>query len=65
VLFPAVIAALRARGAEDIKVFGGGIIPEEDVPLLKARGVAELFTPGTPLEQIVQWVRSNVQPHLD
>jgi methylmalonyl-CoA mutase C-terminal domain/subunit len=62
VLFPAVMDALRARGAGDIAVFGGGIIPEEDVERLKASGVRGLFTPGTPLEDIVKWVRDNVRP---
>lgn len=62
VLFPAVIEALRARGAGDIAVFGGGIIPEEDFDRLKAAGVKGLFTPGTPLDEIVQWVRDNVKP---
>lgn len=62
VLFPAVMDALRARGAGDIAVFGGGIIPEEDIERLKASGVKGLFTPGTPLEEIVQWVRDNVTP---
>jgi methylmalonyl-CoA mutase C-terminal domain/subunit len=62
VLFPAVMDALRARGAGDIAVFGGGIIPEEDIERLKASGVRGLFTPGTPLEEIVQWVRDNVSP---
>jgi methylmalonyl-CoA mutase C-terminal domain/subunit len=62
VLFPAVMDALRARGAGDIAVFGGGIIPEEDIERLKAAGVRGLFTPGTPLTDIVQWVRDNVTP---
>ena len=62
VLFPAVMDALRARGAGDIAVFGGGIIPEEDIERLKAVGVRGLFTPGTPLEDIVTWVRANVRP---
>lgn len=59
-LFPRVVALLRERGAEDVVVFGGGIIPEEDIPTLKAQGVAEVFTPGTPIEDIVAWVRAHV-----
>ncbi len=59
-LFPRVAALLRERGAEDVVVFGGGIIPEEDIPTLKAQGVAEVFTPGTPIEDIVAWVRAHV-----
>src|SRR5579859_3305910 len=61
-LFPAVIDALRARGAGDIVVFGGGIIPEADFERLKAAGVTGVFTPGTTLESIIQWVRDNVKP---
>jgi methylmalonyl-CoA mutase C-terminal domain/subunit len=61
-LFPAVLEALRARGADDVIVFGGGIIPEEDSARLQAAGVKRVFTPGTPLNEIIEWVRSNVQP---
>jgi methylmalonyl-CoA mutase C-terminal domain/subunit len=61
-LFPAVIAALKHQGADDVVVFGGGIIPEEDVPRLAAAGVARVFTPGTPLSEIVQWVDEHVKP---
>jgi methylmalonyl-CoA mutase C-terminal domain/subunit len=61
VLFPAVIAALRARGLE-IGVFGGGIIPEADAERLSAAGVQKVFGPGTTLETIVDWVRANVTP---
>jgi methylmalonyl-CoA mutase C-terminal domain/subunit len=61
-LFPAVVEALRARGAGDIIVFGGGIIPDEDFPRLRAAGVTGLFTPGSTLSSIVEWVRENVKP---
>ena len=61
-LFPAVMDALAARGASDILVFGGGIVPEEDRAALRARGVGEIFRPGTPLEAIVEWVRAHVKP---
>jgi methylmalonyl-CoA mutase C-terminal domain/subunit len=61
-LFPAVIDELKKRGASDIVVFGGGIIPEGDFERLKAAGVTGVFTPGTPLEAIVRWVRDNVRP---
>ncbi len=57
-LFPAVVAELRRRDATDIVVFGGGIIPDEDIAELKNLGVAELFTPGTPLHEIVEWLRN-------
>ena len=56
-LFPAVMEELKKREATDIIVFGGGIVPEEDITELKRQGVAEIFTPGTPLEQIVGWLR--------
>lgn len=61
-LFPAVMDELRKQGAGDVLVFGGGIIPEDDVATLKAAGVREIFTPGTPLETITAWVRANVKP---
>ncbi len=60
-LFAAVIDLLRQRGAEDILVFGGGIIPEADIAPLKEKGVAEIFTPGATTQSIVDWVRENVQ----
>jgi methylmalonyl-CoA mutase C-terminal domain/subunit len=61
-LFPAVIDALKARGALDVVIFGGGIIPEADMQKLKEKGVAGVFTPGTTLETIIGWVRQNVLP---
>jgi methylmalonyl-CoA mutase C-terminal domain/subunit len=61
-LFPAIVDELKKRGAEDIVVFGGGIIPESDFDRLKEAGVTGVFTPGTSLEAIVQWVKSNVRP---
>jgi methylmalonyl-CoA mutase C-terminal domain/subunit len=60
-LFAAVIDLLKERDAEDIVVFGGGIIPEADIPGLKEKGVAEIFTPGTTTQSIVDWVRENVR----
>jgi methylmalonyl-CoA mutase C-terminal domain/subunit len=61
-LFPRVMELLRERGAGDIVVFGGGIIPGEDVTALKAAGISEIFTPGASLETIVRWVREHVRP---
>jgi methylmalonyl-CoA mutase C-terminal domain/subunit len=61
-LFPAVIDLLREKGATDVGVFGGGIIPQDDVPRLKALGVAEVFLPGTSTQTVVEWIRSNVKP---
>jgi methylmalonyl-CoA mutase C-terminal domain/subunit len=60
-LFPAVMEAMKAKGAGDVPVFGGGIIPEEDAERLRAAGVKGVFTPGTTLETIVQWVNENVK----
>ena len=56
-LFPAVVNELKKKNATDIVVFGGGIIPDDDIEELKKHGVAELFTPGTPLQDIVEWLR--------
>jgi methylmalonyl-CoA mutase, C-terminal domain len=56
-LIPAVVEELKKKGAEDIMVFGGGIIPEEDIVELKRLGVAEIFPPGSPLQEIVDFLR--------
>jgi methylmalonyl-CoA mutase C-terminal domain/subunit len=61
-LFPAVVDELRKQGADDMVVFGGGIIPKEDADKLKAAGVSAIFTPGTELKTITDWVRDNVKP---
>jgi methylmalonyl-CoA mutase, C-terminal domain len=61
-LFPAIVNELRKRGADDVVVFGGGIIPDADFDRLRTAGVQGVFTPGTPLEAIIQWVRDNVHP---
>ena len=56
-LFPALLEELKKRDATDIIVFGGGIIPDEDIEELKKLGVAAIFGPGTPLREIVDWLR--------
>jgi methylmalonyl-CoA mutase C-terminal domain/subunit len=61
-LFPKVIELLKEKGAEDIVVFGGGIIPEEDIPPLKQCGVKAIFPPGTAIETAIRWVRENIKP---
>ncbi len=61
-LFPAVIDLLRKQGAADIKVVGGGIIPDDDIPKLEERGVTAIFTPGSSTQDIVAWIRSNIVP---
>ncbi|WP_405772577.1 cobalamin B12-binding domain-containing protein [Streptomyces sp. NBC_01538] len=60
-LFAAVIDLLRERDADDIMVFGGGIIPEADIAALKELGVAEIFTPGATTASVVDWVRGHVR----
>src|SRR3954466_6947305 len=55
-LFPRVMAQLADKGAGDVLVFGGGIIPEADIAPLKEQGVAAIFTPGTPMQAIVDWL---------
>ncbi|MCZ6696033.1 MAG: cobalamin B12-binding domain-containing protein [Acidobacteria bacterium] len=59
-IFPKILDLLRASGAADIIVFGGGIIPDEDKAGLAAAGVKGLFTPGTSSQEVVEWVRANV-----
>jgi methylmalonyl-CoA mutase C-terminal domain/subunit len=61
-IFPKVIELLRQKGAEAIIVFGGGIIPEDDIPALTEVGVKKVFTPGTSIEEAVTWVRENINP---
>jgi len=63
-LFPAVIDLLRGSQATDIAVFGGGIIPDDDIPKLKKLGVTEIFTPGSSTQDIVQWIRNNISNRL-
>jgi methylmalonyl-CoA mutase C-terminal domain/subunit len=60
-LFPEVVNLLRAKGAGDVLVVGGGIIPEEDIPALKAAGVAEIFGPGTPLANVVNYIKDKIK----
>jgi methylmalonyl-CoA mutase C-terminal domain/subunit len=62
VQFPAVIHLLRERNASDIKVFGGGIIPEDDIAELAKLGVAKVFTPGATTQEIIDWVKQNIAP---
>ncbi len=59
-LYPRVVELLRDQGADDITVFGGGIIPEADFEPLKEAGIAEIFTPGASTKEIIDWVNTNV-----
>jgi methylmalonyl-CoA mutase C-terminal domain/subunit len=63
-LMPAVLEALRARGAGDVVVFGGGIIPDEDVKELAKQGVAAIFKPGASTQEIVNWVEKELRPRV-
>lgn len=58
-LLPKVVKLLRERGGEDIKVFGGGVIPDDDIPFLKENGIIEVFTPGTSLKECVDFIKAN------
>ena len=59
-LFTRVVDLLKQADAADVVVFGGGIIPEEDIPVLESGGVAKIFTPGASMDDVVRWVRENV-----
>ena len=59
-LFPAVVAALRDAGAPDILVFGGGVIPEEDIAVLREQGIEQVFPPGTDTRNIVSFLRERL-----
>ena len=60
-LFPRVIELLKDKGADDIIVFGGGIIPVDDIPGLKAAGIREIFQPGTSTEDIIKYIKENIK----
>ena len=61
-LFPKILELATAKGIGDVAVFGGGIIPESDIPELAKAGVKKIFTPGASMDDIVRWVRENVRP---
>jgi len=60
-LLPKVVQLLRERGADDVLVIAGGIIPTEDIPKLKEAGIAEVFLPGAPISKIVEFIKKNVR----
>lgn len=60
-LFPRIIEMLRENGIDDVLVLGGGIIPEQDVPYLKECGIAEIFGPGTKIDEIAEYIRKNLK----
>jgi methylmalonyl-CoA mutase C-terminal domain/subunit len=60
-LFPRVVQLAREKGLDDVMIFGGGIIPDEDIPALKDAGIAEIFGPGTPTTTIIDYINQNVR----
>ncbi|MBS1810063.1 MAG: cobalamin B12-binding domain-containing protein [Acidobacteria bacterium] len=61
-IFPRVAQLMQERGLDDVLLFGGGIIPEDDIPKLKAQGVTEIFLPGASTEDIIEFIQTNVKP---
>src|SRR5262245_12622352 len=60
-IFPRVVELARQNGLDDVVIFGGGIIPDEDIPRLKQAGVSEVFTPGARMEEIIEFIRNNAR----
>lgn len=60
-IFPRVVELLKEKGVEDMLVVGGGIIPNEDVPFLKEKGISAIFGPGTPIKEIADYIRQTVK----
>ncbi|NOX90852.1 MAG: cobalamin B12-binding domain-containing protein [Calditrichaeota bacterium] len=58
-LFPEVVRLLREQGANDVIVFGGGVIPQEDISYLKEQGIEAVFTPGTPIQKVIEFIETN------
>ena len=63
-LMPRIAELLKAQGQGDVVVFGGGIIPDEDLPPLVAAGIKKIFTPGSAITEIVTWIKANVRPRV-
>jgi methylmalonyl-CoA mutase C-terminal domain/subunit len=61
-IFPRVVELARQNGLDDVIIFGGGIIPDEDIPRLKQAGVSEVFTPGARMEEIIDFIRQHTHP---
>jgi len=62
-LFPRVLELMKEQGLDDVVLFGGGIIPDEDIPKLKEQGVSEVFTPGASTEDVIAYIKANVRSH--
>lgn len=63
-LFPRIVNLAREKGLDDVIIFGGGIIPDDDIPKLKELGVSEIFTPGASTEDAIRYLRENVKPRV-
>ena len=63
-LLPKVVELLKSEEVEDILVIGGGVIPEDDIPFLKEKGIAEIFTPGTPTSVTIEFIQNNLKRAL-
>jgi methylmalonyl-CoA mutase C-terminal domain/subunit len=61
-IFPRILELMKEKGMTDVTLFGGGIIPEDDIPRLKAAGVGEIFLPGTSTEDIIKYINQNIKP---
>lgn len=60
-LFPKVVNLLKEEGVDDILIIGGGVIPDDDIPKLKESGIAEIFTPGTSTQDVVEFIKNNIK----
>lgn len=60
-LFPRIVEMMKSKGLTNVLTIGGGVIPDSDIPGLKAAGIAEVFTPGTPTAKIIEYIKANVQ----
>ncbi|MDF2949163.1 MAG: methylmalonyl-CoA mutase [Sedimentibacter sp.] len=64
-LFPRVVELLNEQSVDDVLIIGGGVIPDEDIPLLKEAGIAEIFTPGTTTTQMIEYIKNNLKRTID
>ncbi len=60
-LFPRIVEMMKSKGLTNVLTIGGGVIPDTDIPGLKAAGISEVFTPGTPTQKIIEYIKANVQ----
>ena len=60
-LFPRIVETMKQKGLDNVLTIGGGVIPDADIPGLKAAGIAEVFTPGTPTEKIIEYIKANAK----